>query len=158
MLTELLNCIWISKYWRSWSTDQDRDRQITFWSDRRSLFTIFLDHDLDLIVDRFFTDLDRILRSLFSRSLNSGKDCQFQKIQLFRVMFFINLRSVCCRHHQIALYGLTLLFSAKHSLIENNARAQAATLEFCRHHRVEITRNQRRISLVETIYQMNFSE
>ena len=103
------------KYWRSWSTDQDRDRQITFWSDRRSLFTIFLDHDLDLIVDRFFTDLDRILRSLFSRSLNSGKDCQFQKIQLFRVMFFINLRSVCCRHHQIALYGLTLLFWAKHS-------------------------------------------
>ena len=42
-------------------------------------------------------------------------------------MFFINLRSVCCRHHQIALYGLTLLFSAKHSLIENNARAGSNT-------------------------------
>ena len=79
----------------------------------------------------------------------SSENCG-KKIQLFRVMFFINLRSVCCRHHQIALYGLTLLFSAKHSLIENNARAQAATLEFCRHHRVEITRNQRRISLVES--------
>ena len=57
-----------TKYWRSWSTDQDRDRQITFWSDRRSLFTIFLDHDLDLIVDPFLTDLDLILRSLFQNN------------------------------------------------------------------------------------------
>ena len=32
---------------------------------RRSLFGKILDHDLDLIVDRFLTDLDLILRSLF---------------------------------------------------------------------------------------------
>ena len=148
--------LFLTKYWQSWSTDQDHDRQITFWSDRWSLFTIFLDHDLDLIVDRFFTDLDRILRSLFSRSLNSGKDCQFQKIQLFRVMFFINLRSVCCRHHQIALYGLTLLFSAKHSSKTTRARRQqhlnfAAIIVL----KLQEIREEFLWLKVETIYQMN---
>ena len=42
-------------------------------------------------------------------------------------MFFINLRSVCCCHHQIALYGLTLLFSAKHSSKKQRTRAGSNT-------------------------------
>ena len=41
-------------YQWSWSEDQDHDLKITFWSDLRSLFSIYLDHDLDLILDHFF--------------------------------------------------------------------------------------------------------
>ena len=54
-----------SEYQWSWSEDQDHDLKITFWSDLRSLFSIYLDHDLDLILDHFFGDLDRKSRSLF---------------------------------------------------------------------------------------------
>ena len=52
-------------YQWSWSEDQDHDLKITFWSDLRSLFSIYLDHDLDLILDHFFGDLDLKSRSLF---------------------------------------------------------------------------------------------
>ena len=94
-------CVPISTYYQSIADldlkDQDRDLKITFWSDLRSLFRKFQDHDLDLILDHFFGDLDLKSRSLFKITFLQFLEGNYTFSQkLFCFLCFIYFFKLAC--------------------------------------------------------------